>query len=178
MCFIKFNHILAVALRTIYSVNKLKLYLGFVGPHWEQRIVADLNSALNERIDKVPDHRASFPPSVLASPFSPRLVKWDTTGQNFRELVWFLQSASLYKHYYHLPIAHLYHHCERPLLYSSHRMGSALTQLAHVLSAGEPQNTACRTSRHAYIWFMQHTKSRIIFLRHRRDLLPPKCIGC
>jgi hypothetical protein len=87
VCFIKLNQILAVALRTIYSINKSKLFLGFVGPHWEQHIVAELDSALNEWIDMVPNH-----------------LKWDTTGQNFRELVWFLQSASLYSHYYHLQI--------------------------------------------------------------------------
>ena len=33
-----------------------------------------------------------------------RPVKWDTTGQNFIELDWFLQSASLYSHYYNLQI--------------------------------------------------------------------------
>ncbi|KAF8268480.1 fungal-specific transcription factor domain-containing protein [Lactarius quietus] len=87
VCFIKLNQILAVALRTIYSINKSKIFLGFVGPHWEQHIVAELDSALNEWIDTVPNH-----------------LKWDTTGQNFRELVWFLQSASLYSHYYHLQI--------------------------------------------------------------------------
>ncbi|KAI0289724.1 hypothetical protein BC826DRAFT_591621 [Russula brevipes] len=84
---IKLFHILAIALRTIYSINKSKIFLGFVGPHWEQHIVAELDSALNEWVDKVPGH-----------------LKWDTTGQNFRDLRWFLQSASLYSHYYHLQI--------------------------------------------------------------------------
>ncbi|KAH9025471.1 hypothetical protein EDB85DRAFT_2149808 [Lactarius pseudohatsudake] len=54
VCFIKLNQILAVALRTIYSINKSKIFLGFVGPHWEQHIVAELDSALNEWIDTVP----------------------------------------------------------------------------------------------------------------------------
>jgi hypothetical protein len=31
-------------------------------------------------------------------------VKWDTTGQNFKDITCFLQSASLYSHYYHLQI--------------------------------------------------------------------------
>ncbi|KAH9033208.1 hypothetical protein EDB83DRAFT_2319081 [Lactarius deliciosus] len=44
-----------VALRTIYSINKSKIFLGFVGPHWEQHIVAELDSALNEWIDTVPN---------------------------------------------------------------------------------------------------------------------------
>ncbi|KAI9511917.1 fungal-specific transcription factor domain-containing protein [Russula earlei] len=84
---IKLIQILAVALRTIYSINKSKIFLGFVGPHWEQHIVAELDSALNEWIDTVPGH-----------------LKWDTTGQNFKDLRWFLQSACLYSHYYHLQI--------------------------------------------------------------------------
>jgi hypothetical protein len=41
-----------------YSINKSKSFLGFVGPHWEQHIVAELDSALNEWIDTVPGHRA------------------------------------------------------------------------------------------------------------------------
>ncbi|KAH9990706.1 fungal-specific transcription factor domain-containing protein [Russula vinacea] len=84
---IKLVQILAIALRTIYSINKSKIFLGFVGPHWEQQIVAELDSSLNEWIDTVPGH-----------------LKWDTTGQNFKDLTWFLQSASLYSHYYHLQI--------------------------------------------------------------------------
>jgi hypothetical protein len=73
--FIKLNQTLAMALRTIvrhsfsifgflsahilsqYSINKSKSFLGFVGPHWEQHIVAELDSTLNEWIDTVPGHR-------------------------------------------------------------------------------------------------------------------------
>jgi hypothetical protein len=83
---IKLFHILAIALRTIvsqalimllyealrpyrqYSINKSKIFLGFVGPHWEQHIVAELDSTLNEWIDKVPEHRAYFCSSTLAKP--------------------------------------------------------------------------------------------------------------
>lgn len=39
-----------------YSINKSKILLGFVGPQWEQHIVAELDSALNKWIDTVPDH--------------------------------------------------------------------------------------------------------------------------
>ncbi|KAI0260433.1 fungal-specific transcription factor domain-containing protein [Gloeopeniophorella convolvens] len=87
-CFIKLNQILAFALRTIYSINKSKILLGFVGQQWEQHIVAELDSALNKWIDTVPSH-----------------LKWDTTGHEYDEdRTWFLQSASLYSHYYHLQI--------------------------------------------------------------------------
>ncbi|KAF9236278.1 fungal-specific transcription factor domain-containing protein [Melanogaster broomeanus] len=56
ICFLKLNHILAFALRTIYSINKSKVLLGFVGQQWEQHIVAELDSALNKWVDAVPNH--------------------------------------------------------------------------------------------------------------------------
>ena len=39
-----------------YSINKSKLTLGMVGPQWEQKIVAELDSAINKWIDMVPLH--------------------------------------------------------------------------------------------------------------------------
>ncbi|KAG8879625.1 hypothetical protein FRB97_001320 [Tulasnella sp. 331] len=48
--------ILAHAMRTIYSINKSKVHLGFIGPEWEQHTVAELDSALNGWLDAVPDH--------------------------------------------------------------------------------------------------------------------------
>ncbi|KAI0052329.1 hypothetical protein FA95DRAFT_1601990 [Auriscalpium vulgare] len=82
--FLKLNQILAFALRTIYSINKSKILLGFVGQQWEQHIVAELDSALNKWIDSVPDH-----------------LRWDPTREN---TTFFTQSASLYSTYYHLQI--------------------------------------------------------------------------
>ncbi|KAG1887099.1 fungal-specific transcription factor domain-containing protein [Suillus subluteus] len=81
---LKLNHILAFALRTIYSINKLKILLGFVGQQWEQQIVAELDSALNKWVDAVPDH-----------------LRWDPKMEinDF-----FLQSFSLYSTYYHVQI--------------------------------------------------------------------------
>ncbi|KAH7097398.1 fungal-specific transcription factor domain-containing protein [Auriculariales sp. MPI-PUGE-AT-0066] len=84
VCHMKLSQILAFALRTIYSINKSKILLGFVGPQWEQHIVAELDSALNKWIDSVPDH-----------------LRWDP---NREELKWFNQSATLYTAYYHLQI--------------------------------------------------------------------------
>ena len=53
----------------------------------------------------MPGHRA-YPclsdPTEALTVFCP--VKWDTTGQNFKDITCFLQSASLYSHYYHLQI--------------------------------------------------------------------------
>ena len=48
-----------------YSINKSKQTLGYVGPEWEQRIVAELDSALNKWIDTVPEHRVSINPALL-----------------------------------------------------------------------------------------------------------------
>lgn len=50
-------HVICLILICQYSINKSKIILGFVGPKWEQHIVAELDSALNKWIDSVPDHR-------------------------------------------------------------------------------------------------------------------------
>ncbi|KAG7089094.1 hypothetical protein E1B28_010803 [Marasmius oreades] len=81
---LKLARILALALRTIYSINKSKILLGFVGPQWEQRIVTELDSALNQWVDSVPEH-----------------LRWDPTRDN--EL-FFNQSAALYTEYYFLQV--------------------------------------------------------------------------
>jgi hypothetical protein len=39
-----------------YSIKKSKASLGFVGQDWEQRMVAELDSALNKWMDSLPDH--------------------------------------------------------------------------------------------------------------------------
>ena len=74
-CMLRLNQIHAFAMRTIvrssqldlqesrinvdaqYSTNKSKALLGFVGSQWEERIVAELDSAMNAWIDSVPHHR-------------------------------------------------------------------------------------------------------------------------
>ncbi|KAI0720409.1 hypothetical protein C8Q72DRAFT_862307 [Fomitopsis betulina] len=84
-CFLRLNQILAFALRTIYSINKSKALLGFVGHQWEQHIVAEIDSALNKWIDSVPDH-----------------LRWDP---NREDLVFLNQSATLYASYYQLQIS-------------------------------------------------------------------------
>ncbi|KAI0749212.1 fungal-specific transcription factor domain-containing protein [Daedaleopsis nitida] len=84
-CFVRLHQILAFAMRTIYSINKSKALLGFVGQQWEQHIVAELDSALNKWIDSVPDH-----------------LRWDPTREN---LLFLNQSANLYANYYQLQIA-------------------------------------------------------------------------
>ncbi|KIY44293.1 hypothetical protein FISHEDRAFT_51737 [Fistulina hepatica ATCC 64428] len=83
-CSLQLNQILAMCLRTIYSINKSKVMLGFVGDRWEQQIVAELDSALNKWVDSVPDH-----------------LKWDPTRE---DSLFSAQSVFLYSNYYHLQI--------------------------------------------------------------------------
>ncbi|KAI1791324.1 fungal-specific transcription factor domain-containing protein [Ganoderma leucocontextum] len=82
--FIRLSKIQAFALRTIYTINKSKLILGYVGPEWKQRIVAELDSSMNKWLDTIPSH-----------------LLWDP----HREDVLFLnQSAILYANYYQMQI--------------------------------------------------------------------------
>ncbi|TFK88610.1 hypothetical protein K466DRAFT_488593 [Polyporus arcularius HHB13444] len=81
---IRLLKILAFASRTIYSINKSKVILGMVGPEWEQKIVAELDSAINKWVDTVPPH-----------------LQWDP---NREDHVFMNQSATLYAHYYLLQI--------------------------------------------------------------------------
>ncbi|KAF7792733.1 hypothetical protein EIP86_003831 [Pleurotus ostreatoroseus] len=60
-CVIRLNQIHAFALRTIYSINKSKATAGRVGPEWEEQAVSELDSALNNFIDSIPDHRELVP---------------------------------------------------------------------------------------------------------------------
>ncbi|KIP10237.1 hypothetical protein PHLGIDRAFT_115686 [Phlebiopsis gigantea 11061_1 CR5-6] len=78
------NQIQAYALRTIYSTSKSRTILGFTGPQWEERIVTELDSALNNWLDGLPDH-----------------LKWDPRNPNTTFLS---QSAVLYCAYYSLQI--------------------------------------------------------------------------
>ncbi|KAJ4477535.1 fungal-specific transcription factor domain-containing protein [Lentinula aciculospora] len=78
--FIKLNVLLSIALRTIYAINKSKILMGFGGDEWEQHIVAELDSALNQWVDSVPDH-----------------LRWDP---NREDETFFSQSVMLYSQYY------------------------------------------------------------------------------
>ncbi|KAI0691313.1 fungal-specific transcription factor domain-containing protein [Cytidiella melzeri] len=81
---VKLNQIHARALRTIYALNKSKALLGLVGPQWELKMVAELDSALNQWIDNVPEH-----------------LRWDP---RLEDLDFFNQSAFLYSFYYQVQI--------------------------------------------------------------------------
>ena len=71
------------------------------GQQWEQQIVPELDSALNQWVDSVPDHRSShtFPSTINIYTFS---VRWDP---NRKEDNLFNQSISLYAACYHVQIS-------------------------------------------------------------------------
>ncbi|TFK88612.1 hypothetical protein K466DRAFT_66010 [Polyporus arcularius HHB13444] len=83
-CFIRLLMILAFASRTIYTINKSKLLLGFVGAEWKQNIVAEIDSALNKWRDSVPAH-----------------LRWDSRRE---DPIFFRQSAFLYTNFYQIQI--------------------------------------------------------------------------
>ncbi|KAJ8077247.1 Gypsy retrotransposon integrase-like protein 1 [Marasmius tenuissimus] len=86
-CFIlylKLCEILAFALRTLYSIKKSKMMLGLVGNQWEQRIIQELDSSLNNWINSIPEH-----------------LRWDPSRT---ERVFLNQSAFLQVNYYNVQI--------------------------------------------------------------------------
>ncbi|KAJ7709658.1 fungal-specific transcription factor domain-containing protein [Mycena rosella] len=85
VCNIRLCEILGDALRRLYSSSKSKVLMGWTGPEWEQRAVAELDSAMNDWLYIVPPH-----------------LRWDPdrTPDTF-----FDQSAVLYITYYYTQIA-------------------------------------------------------------------------
>ncbi|KAK0448797.1 fungal-specific transcription factor domain-containing protein [Armillaria borealis] len=81
--YLALNRILALCLRTVYSLNRSKTLFVFVGK-WKQDLVAELDSFLNKWVDSVPDH-----------------IRWDPHREN---QIFFNQSVFLYCSYYHLQI--------------------------------------------------------------------------
>jgi len=57
VCLLKQCEILAFALRTLYSTKKSKILTGLIGPEWEHRVVAELDSSLNKWKDSLPQFR-------------------------------------------------------------------------------------------------------------------------
>lgn len=98
---IKLSQILGYALRTIvgpfriilrflqfttdcqYANKRSKVIRGYVGPHWEEKTVSQLNSALNQWLDTLPQHRTGIilccrnRPNHNASPMEDRPARHD-----------------------------------------------------------------------------------------------------
>ncbi|KAF7353501.1 Zn(2)-C6 fungal-type domain-containing protein [Mycena sanguinolenta] len=79
-CYLRLNNIFAVGLKMLYSLNKTKRLLSYRDQAWEEHIVAELDSALNGWIDRIPPH-----------------LRWDP---NRPEDAFFDQSVFLYCSYY------------------------------------------------------------------------------
>ncbi|KAK7043157.1 Gypsy retrotransposon integrase-like protein 1 [Paramarasmius palmivorus] len=82
--FVKLMKITGLVQRTIYSGSRSRMLLGLADHEWEQRMVAELDSALNQWVDSIPDH-----------------LRWDPHRE---DEVFFNQSAVLYAHYYETQI--------------------------------------------------------------------------
>ncbi|KAJ7702988.1 fungal-specific transcription factor domain-containing protein [Mycena rosella] len=83
ICHIRLCEILGSTLRRLYASNKSRILMGLVGTDWEQRAVAELDSAMNEFLGSLPEH-----------------LRWDPD----RTGVFFDQSAVLHTMYYSLQI--------------------------------------------------------------------------
>ncbi|KAJ6587119.1 fungal-specific transcription factor domain-containing protein [Mycena vulgaris] len=83
VCHIRLCEILGSTLRRLYASNKSRILMGLVGTDWEQRAVAELDSAMNEFLGSLPEH-----------------LRWDPD----RTGVFFDQSAVLHTMYYALQI--------------------------------------------------------------------------
>ncbi|KAL0566242.1 Gypsy retrotransposon integrase-like protein 1 [Marasmius crinis-equi] len=80
--FLKLLDIVGFSQRTIYAVRKTDMWtrMGMSGPEWTEKIVAELDSALNAWVDTIPGH-----------------LKWNPTHPSQTH---FLQSTILYMTYY------------------------------------------------------------------------------
>ncbi|KAF7328939.1 Fungal-trans domain-containing protein [Mycena venus] len=56
ICHLRLGEILGDAMRRLYGTKKSKLMMGWDGPEWEQRAVAELDSSLNDFQDSIPPH--------------------------------------------------------------------------------------------------------------------------
>ncbi|TFK88853.1 hypothetical protein K466DRAFT_53611 [Polyporus arcularius HHB13444] len=84
VAYIRLTRILAFASRTVYSINKTKPPVG-QDSQWEERMVAELDSSLNNWLDSLPAH-----------------LRWNPSQA---DTLFLAQSATLHANYYHTQIA-------------------------------------------------------------------------
>ncbi|KAJ8088280.1 Gypsy retrotransposon integrase-like protein 1 [Marasmius tenuissimus] len=80
VAYLKLDRLVTKALRTMFTITRPKVLLGYGDAHW-QRLVADLDMALNKWVDKIPGH-----------------LRWDPHHENE---IFFNQSVMVYAAYYH-----------------------------------------------------------------------------
>ncbi|KAH7104003.1 fungal-specific transcription factor domain-containing protein [Auriculariales sp. MPI-PUGE-AT-0066] len=76
---IQLSLIIGTALRTLYSINRSRLLMGFVGAEWERRIVLKLEESLSNWLKALPEH-----------------LRWNPHRDH---PLWFSQSALLHTAY-------------------------------------------------------------------------------
>ena len=84
-----------------YSLKKNRVLLGFIGEQSEQQIISELDSALNQWVDSVPDHRKFRVLLLLINSIFFPLVRWDPHREHPQ---FFEQSALIYANYYYVQI--------------------------------------------------------------------------
>ncbi|KAF7374513.1 Fungal-trans domain-containing protein [Mycena sanguinolenta] len=87
VCYSQLINILGDALRRLYGPKKAKMAMGWDGPEWEQRAVAELDSAMNQLLDSIPPH-----------------LRWDPENLS-QDIVFLDQSAQLHITYNYILIA-------------------------------------------------------------------------
>ncbi|KAK7033440.1 fungal-trans domain-containing protein [Favolaschia claudopus] len=78
VCHVRLCRILSDAMRRLYGPKREKVLLGWNGPEWEQRIVTEFDSTMNDFLDLIPAH-----------------LRWDPEHPP-EDCAFFDQSASLY----------------------------------------------------------------------------------
>ncbi|KAH7097069.1 fungal-specific transcription factor domain-containing protein [Auriculariales sp. MPI-PUGE-AT-0066] len=81
---IRLSLVLGTALRTVYSINRSRLLMGFIGPEWEQQVIVKLEGLLNDWVASLPDY-----------------LKWAPDGMDPR---WLDRSAILHSMYHGIQI--------------------------------------------------------------------------
>ncbi|KAK6974885.1 Zn(2)-C6 fungal-type domain-containing protein [Favolaschia claudopus] len=82
-CLLRLNHILSVGLTFLYPPPQTRRHL-FINSAWEEYMLVDLDSALNDWLNRVPEH-----------------LRWDPAREN---QLFFDQSVALHAAYFHLQI--------------------------------------------------------------------------
>ncbi|KAH7103972.1 fungal-specific transcription factor domain-containing protein, partial [Auriculariales sp. MPI-PUGE-AT-0066] len=80
----RLSGILATAMRTIYSSNRSRVLMGFIGIDWEQKVITKLDAALASWLQELPPHLCWHP--------------------HRNDLTWQNQSASLHTTFYRIQI--------------------------------------------------------------------------
>ncbi|KAK7048214.1 Zn(2)-C6 fungal-type domain-containing protein [Favolaschia claudopus] len=107
---LKLCEIVGETTRKLYGSRKSKMMMGWDGPQWEQRVVGELDLAMNDFLDSIPAH-----------------LRWDST--NPPTGVFFDQSATLHLTYNYARIA-----IHRPFIHKRHAVLSS-SSLASCINA-------------------------------------------